>query len=183
MNSAFSAENSASTSAAFMNKLKKPISTTLHTVLPNFEPKAREVFDKIVDLSSAVVVLNKTTRELVKSYGVPSEKIKLIPHGCPDVPLVPSSKAKPSLGLAGQGCDVVFWSSEQRQRNRVRHRSSSRHNQEGTQNSLLRFRRHASPSEENGGGSIPQHADAESQEPWAERPREVSEQVPLQSPN
>ena len=84
---------------AFMNKLKKPISTTLHTVLPNFEAKAREVFDTIVDLSSRVVVLNKTTRGLVRHYGVPSEKIRLIPHGCPDVPLVPSSKAKPSLGL------------------------------------------------------------------------------------
>ncbi len=84
---------------AFMNKLKKPIATTLHTVLPNFEPKAKEVFNKIVDLSSAVIVLNKTTGELVKSYGVNPRKIKLIPHGCPDVALVPSSKAKPSLGL------------------------------------------------------------------------------------
>jgi glycosyltransferase involved in cell wall biosynthesis len=84
---------------AFMNKLKKPIATTLHTVLPDFEPKAREVFNKIVNLSSALIVLNKTTGALVKCYGVPSQKIKLIPHGCPDIPHVPSSKAKPSLGL------------------------------------------------------------------------------------
>jgi glycosyltransferase involved in cell wall biosynthesis len=84
---------------ALMNKLKKPISTTLHTVLPNFEPKAKEVFDRIVNLSSAIIVLNKTTHALVKQYGVPPRKIKLIPHGCPDVPLVPSSKVKPILGL------------------------------------------------------------------------------------
>jgi len=85
--------------SAFVNKLKKPIATTLHTVLPNFELKAKEVFDKIVYRSSVVVVLNKTTAALVKSFGVPSQKIKVIPHGCPDIPLFPSSKAKPSLGL------------------------------------------------------------------------------------
>ncbi len=84
---------------SFLKKLKKPVSTTLHTVLPNFEPKTKEVFDQIVDQSSAIVVLNKTTRELVKKYGVAEKKIKLIPHGCPDVPLIPSSKVKPIFGL------------------------------------------------------------------------------------
>ena len=59
---------------SFLDKLKRPVSTTLHTVLPNFEPKAREVFDKVVDRSSAIVVLNKTTRSLVKQYGVPQRK-------------------------------------------------------------------------------------------------------------
>ena len=44
-------------------------------------------------------MLNKTTRSLVKQYGISEKKIKLIPHGCPDVPLVPSSKVKPVLGL------------------------------------------------------------------------------------
>jgi glycosyltransferase involved in cell wall biosynthesis len=83
----------------FLDKLKKPVSTTLHTVLPNFEDKTREVFERVVDYSSAIVVLNKTTRSLLKQYGVPLRKIKLIPHGCPDVPLISSSKIKPVLGL------------------------------------------------------------------------------------
>ncbi len=84
---------------SFLEKLKKPVATTLHTVLPNFESKTKEVFDKIVDRSSAIVVLNKTTQELVKRYGVAEEKLKLIPHGCPDVPLLHSSKVKPIFGL------------------------------------------------------------------------------------
>jgi len=83
----------------FMDKLKKPIATTLHTVLPNFESKTREVFNKIVRLSAVVVVLNKTTRELVLRKGVSSEKIKVIPHGCPDLMMVSSAKFKPALGL------------------------------------------------------------------------------------
>ncbi len=92
MNSAFSAENQENTFAHFLGKLKKPVSTTLHTVLPNFEDKTKEVFDRVVDKSAAIVVLNETTRSLVKQYGVPQRKIKLIPHGCPDFPLISSRK-------------------------------------------------------------------------------------------
>ena len=84
---------------AFLEKLKRPVATTLHTVLPKFENKAKEVFNRVVDLSSAIVVLNETTRSLVKAYGIPQKKIRLIPHGCPDLPLVPSAKVKPILGL------------------------------------------------------------------------------------
>ena len=84
---------------SFIDKIKRPIATTLHTVLPNFEGRSKEVFSDIVEKSTALIVLNKTTRELVKRYGVPSKKIKLIPHGCPDLPLVSSDKIKPNLGL------------------------------------------------------------------------------------
>lgn len=84
---------------AFLDKVKKPVATTLHTVLPNFENKTKEVFNRIVDRSSAIVVLNETTRSLVKAYGIKQKKIRLIPHGCPDLPLVPSAKVKPILGL------------------------------------------------------------------------------------
>ena len=84
---------------AFLDRIKKPVATTLHTVLPNFENRAKEVFSRIVEKSTAVVVLNETTRSLVKQFGVPPKKVRLIPHGCPDLPLVPSSKVKPNLGL------------------------------------------------------------------------------------
>lgn len=83
----------------FLDKLKIPAATTLHTVLPNFEHKTKKIFDRVVERSSALVVLNETTRELVKQYGVPTKKIKVIPHGCPDLPKVSSAKIKPVLGL------------------------------------------------------------------------------------
>jgi glycosyltransferase involved in cell wall biosynthesis len=84
---------------AFLDRLKKPVSTTLHTVLPSFDRIKQSVFDRIVERSSAIIVMNETTRSLVKHYGVPDQKLKLIPHGCPDVPLVSSTKVKPILGL------------------------------------------------------------------------------------
>jgi len=84
---------------AFLDKLKKPVATTFHTVLPDFENKTREVFNRIAERSNAIIVLNETTRSLVKQYGISAKKIKVIPHGCPDLPLVPSSKVKAILGL------------------------------------------------------------------------------------
>lgn len=83
----------------FLDKLNRPVATTLHTVLPNFEDRAKEVFHEVVEKSTAIVVLNQTTRDLVKQYGVPSKKVTIIPHGCPDLPFMPSYKAKPTLGL------------------------------------------------------------------------------------
>ena len=106
---------------AFMDKLKKPIATTLHTVLPNFEPKAREVFDRIVALSSAVIVLNKTTRALVESYGVDPEKNKVDPSRLPRYSSCSKLKSQTPPGVARQGCDVFFWSFKQGQRNRIRY--------------------------------------------------------------
>ena len=84
---------------AFLDKLKRPVATTLHTVLPTFENKTKEVFNRIVEKSTNLIVLNETTRELVKGYGVPSKKVKVIPHGCPDLPMVSSESVKPALGL------------------------------------------------------------------------------------
>ena len=83
----------------FIDKINRPIATTLHTVLPHFEDRAKEVFKDVTEKSAALIVLNKTTAELVKSYGVSSKKVTLIPHGCPDLPLVSSEKIKPKLGL------------------------------------------------------------------------------------
>lgn len=84
---------------SFLEKLQKPVATTLHTVLPSFDDAKQQVFNQIIRSSNAIVVLNQTTRTLLKQYGVSSKKLKLIPHGCPDVPLISSEKVKPVLGL------------------------------------------------------------------------------------
>jgi glycosyltransferase involved in cell wall biosynthesis len=83
----------------FLEKLDKPVSTTVHTVLPDFEEPAKKVFEQVVSCSDAIVVMNQTTKDLLTKQGVPSRKLKLIPHGCPDIPRVPSEEAKNGLGL------------------------------------------------------------------------------------
>ena len=45
---------------------------------------------------------------LATSYGVDRRRVEIIPHGVPDLPLVPSSTIKPGLGLADRQVILSF---------------------------------------------------------------------------
>ncbi|HII85207.1 TPA: glycosyltransferase [Candidatus Bathyarchaeota archaeon] len=83
----------------FLEKVKKPVVTTLHTVEPNFESKAQEVLRNIVAKSESVVVIPRIATGLLREQGLPIKKCFVIPHGCPDIPFVKSDKIKSSIGL------------------------------------------------------------------------------------
>ena len=99
MNLVFLVENQGEYICEFLDKLRRPVATTFHTVLPCFENQTKDVFNRVIERSTRLIVLNETTRSLVEQYGVSSKKIKVIPHGCPDLPMVSSAKVKPVLGL------------------------------------------------------------------------------------
>ncbi len=87
----------------FLEKLQKPMVSTLHTLSPSFEPKAQTVLKQIAKHSSKIVTMTNTATRMLMAYDVPSDKIEIIRHGCPDVPFVDSNKVKPSLfGLKGK---------------------------------------------------------------------------------
>lgn len=87
----------------FLEKIQKPVVTTLHTVSPSFEPKAQTVLKQIAKHSSKIVTMTNTASQILMAYDVPRDKIEIIQHGCPDVPFVDSNKVKPSLfGLKGK---------------------------------------------------------------------------------
>ena len=74
--------------------LRKPLITTLHTVMQDPPPAAREITRQIVQMSSAVTVMARTGLEILKKkYKVNPEKPRMVPHGAPDVPFVPSGDA------------------------------------------------------------------------------------------
>lgn len=87
---------------AFLEHVQKPVVTTLHTVEPNFGPKAQTVLKTIVSHSSSIVVMARVAMRILERYGVPRKKICVIQHGCPDVPFVRSEDAKAPLGLRGR---------------------------------------------------------------------------------
>ena len=87
---------------SFLQNVNKPVITTLHTIQPDFEPKARNVLKEITAHSKAVVVMAKAAKNLLSEYDVPSKKINVIQHGCPDIPFLASDSVKPSLGLKGR---------------------------------------------------------------------------------
>jgi glycosyltransferase involved in cell wall biosynthesis len=87
----------------FLEKLQKPVVSTLHTISPSFEPTAQNVLKQIANHSSKIVTMTNIATKLLMTYDVPRSKIEIIQHGCPDVPFVDSNNVKPSLfGLKGK---------------------------------------------------------------------------------
>ncbi len=83
-----------------LKHLRKPVVTTLHTVLPNPAPKMRDIVQKINYHSQALVVMVKKGAEILfNDYGLDADKMYLIPHGVPNVHRWPSMPVKKRLGL------------------------------------------------------------------------------------
>ena len=84
----------------FLEMLEKSVVTTIHTLLLNPEPVARSVLEEILRLSDYVSVPAMVGIDILKKYyGTPADKIRYIPHGCPDVPFIRSEVCKRPLGL------------------------------------------------------------------------------------
>ena len=94
---------------ALLSRLTMPIVTTLHTVLADPSPAQRRVVDRIVELSSRVVVMAEKGRELLRTiYRVPAEKIEVLPHGIPDFAFVEPDRAKAKFGFDGRTVILTF---------------------------------------------------------------------------
>jgi glycosyltransferase involved in cell wall biosynthesis len=94
---------------ALLSRLRMPIITALHTVLAEPRSAQRDVLNRIVDISSTVIVMAEKARILLRTvYGVPAEKIQVIPHGIPDSAFVEPDAAKAKLGFARQAVILTF---------------------------------------------------------------------------
>jgi glycosyltransferase involved in cell wall biosynthesis len=86
----------------FLDNIEKPVVTTLHTVQPDFDPKAQAVLRSIVAKSAAIVVITRIALEVLEKQNIVARKAVVIPHGCPFIQFVPSENAKDSMGLKGR---------------------------------------------------------------------------------
>jgi glycosyltransferase involved in cell wall biosynthesis len=92
-----------------LQHLKMPVVTTLHTVLRQPDPNQRNVMQKIAALSDRLIVMSQySARVLQDVFGVPAEKIDLIPHGIPDLPFVESDADKDLLSITGKSVLLTF---------------------------------------------------------------------------
>ena len=67
-----------------LDRLRKPLVSTLHTVLSDPSPKRLEVLRQVCLRSNVVVVMAKRACTLLTDvYGVPEDRIRLIHHGVP----------------------------------------------------------------------------------------------------
>ncbi|MFC1790204.1 glycosyltransferase family 4 protein [Patescibacteria group bacterium] len=87
----------------FMERIKKPIVTTLHTVSQRPPVDVLNIVQKIGCYSAAITVMAKVCIDrLTKIYGLNKKKIVIIPHGVPDVAFTSSEPYKEDLGMGGR---------------------------------------------------------------------------------
>lgn len=92
-----------------LHAVRKPVVTTLHTVLANPTEQYRVRTIEVADASDIVVVLTPRAIELLHEvYGVPMDKIRYIPHGIPDLPYVDPARNKGQFGLEGRTVLMTF---------------------------------------------------------------------------
>lgn len=92
-----------------LRRLRAPVVTTLHTVLTAPDDAQRRVMDEIVMRSARLVVMAEKGRQILQDiYGVPPERIALVPHGAPDRAFVDPAMAKHDLRLADRTLLMTF---------------------------------------------------------------------------
>lgn len=92
-----------------LRDLRIPVVTTLHTILREPDPDQHRVLRDIVALSARVVTMTEKGRCFLRDiYGVPDDKIDLIPHGIPDMPFVDPNFYKDQFGVEGKHVLLTF---------------------------------------------------------------------------
>jgi glycosyltransferase involved in cell wall biosynthesis len=75
--------------------IKKPLIITAHTIPDDSNNGYGLVLKDVIKFADKVIVMMPESLEkLVKRYDYPKEKIDIIPHGVPDIPLEPNYKYK-----------------------------------------------------------------------------------------
>ena len=92
-----------------LKRLKKPVITTLHTIL---EKPPEAYFNSLTDVcevSEKVIVMYKRSINMRRdTYGIPQWKIELVSHGIPDLPFTSNGHYKRKLGMAGRKIILTF---------------------------------------------------------------------------
>ena len=92
-----------------LHQLKMPVVTTLHTVLREPDVDQLVVMQEIAARSDRLIVMSKHSSGFLQDvFRVPAEKIDLIPHGIPDLPLAASPSYKDSSSTRGKTVLLTF---------------------------------------------------------------------------
>ncbi|MBT9281324.1 MAG: glycosyltransferase family 4 protein [Hydrogenibacillus schlegelii] len=93
----------------FLERLKKPVITTLHTVFDRPTPPYSDVLGDIVRLSTRLVVMNRLGIEwITRQYPVSPRAVRYLPHGAPAPLEAPAEALKAKWGVAGRKVVLTF---------------------------------------------------------------------------
>ena len=94
-----------------LREVKMPVVTTLHTILtdPNPDPTSGSWNELAPNFPDRLVTMTQKGVNLLKDvYGLPEDKIDLIPHGIPDVAFVDPNYYKDKFGVEGKMVLLTF---------------------------------------------------------------------------
>lgn len=92
-----------------LDRVEKPVVATLHTVLPEPGETQKRILQELCRKSRRVVTMASNTREMLHGvYGVPIEKIAVIPHGVPVFDLPTREELKKEARLEGRTVVSTF---------------------------------------------------------------------------
>jgi glycosyltransferase involved in cell wall biosynthesis len=101
--------NAGSNVLELLKHLTIPVVTTLHTVLRQPDKNQRSVMRQIAALSRRMIVMSEYSSQVLQDvFGVPREKVDLVPHGIPDLPFEEPDVYKKSLSIAGKAVLLTF---------------------------------------------------------------------------
>ena len=91
----------------FLNNLRMPVVTTLHTVLREPTQGQKAILEEIGYRSERIVVMSQKAKAILEDvYAIPEEKTAIIHHGIPDVPFIDPNYYKDQFGVEGR--KVIF---------------------------------------------------------------------------
>ena len=92
-----------------LREVRMPVVTTLHTILREPNDEQREVMNALIERSDRLVVMAHKGAELLrKVYHAPDDKVRIIPHGIPDMPFTDSAFYKEQFGVLGRKVLFTF---------------------------------------------------------------------------
>jgi glycosyltransferase involved in cell wall biosynthesis len=94
---------------ALLEALRKPLVTTLHTVLPQPRPAIRAAVRKMCAHSACVIVMaHLGAKILAEDYDIDRDTVVTIPHGVPVVRPIATERMKRALRLEGRTVIATF---------------------------------------------------------------------------
>jgi glycosyltransferase involved in cell wall biosynthesis len=92
-----------------LNRLKAPITTTLHTLLDDPAPVYHKSLVEVCNASYKVITMNERGLGMLRDiYGISGKKVELIAHGIPDLPFVDSNYYKHKFGMENRRTILTF---------------------------------------------------------------------------
>lgn len=94
---------------ALINRVRTPVTVTLHTILEHPNGDQRSVMDVLLARASTIIVMAEKGRDILKAaHGIDPARVTVIPHGIPDCERSTPAKARKKLGLPDRPTVLTF---------------------------------------------------------------------------